>query len=104
MKKENLIIQTAINTTDSDGYVVQDWADAVTLKGVMLPYGQQLALKEYGYDAPVKYRVFTFRKNSAIKVGARVNVRGLFLFVVYIADYGKVQDILLNTEVGGKGG
>jgi hypothetical protein len=100
MKKENIIIQISKNNTDTEGYVLQTWQDVVNLKGVLLPYGQELALKEYGYNAPVKYRAFNMRKiNQYLQVGNRVLVKGIELFIVFVADYGKVQDILLDTEM-----
>ena len=106
MKKETLTIQTAVNIIDAEGYTIQTWADSVSLKGVLLPYGQELALKEYGYNAPVKYRAFNMRKISEfLVVGNKMLAKGQELYIVYIADYGKVQDILLDTEmVGGKSG
>jgi len=106
MKKETLTIQTAVNATDAEGYIIQTWTDAVDLKGVLLPYGQELALKEYGYNAPVKYRAFNMRKISQfLHVGNRIVTKDQELYIVFVADYGKVQDILLNTEmVGGKNG
>lgn len=108
MKKETLTIQTSENITDFEGYVKQNWTDAVNLKGVLLPYGQELALKEYGYNAPVKYRAFNMRKISQyLVVGNRIITKGKELYIVFVADYGKVQDILLDTEMpkaGGKSG
>lgn len=108
MKKETLTIQTVDNTTDAEGYIKQNWTNAANLKGVLLPYGQELALKEYGYNAPVKYRAFNMKKiNKFLEVGNRILAKGEKLFIVHIANYGKVQDILLDTEMpkaGGKSG
>ncbi len=106
MKKETLVIQTPIDT-NIDGYITQTWSNVATLKGVLLPYGQQLAVKDYGYDAPVKYRAFNMRKISDfLVVGNRIITKNEELYIVFIADYGKVQDILLDTEMlaGGKSG
>lgn len=105
MKKETIIIQIATNSTDSEGFVGQNWIDAITIKAVVAPCGQDLAIKEYGYNAPVKYKIINIgRNNQFMVVGNKVLFCGLEMYIVYLANYGKVQDMLVNTEIfaGGK--
>jgi len=96
-------IQTPVNDSDEEGIVDQSWIDVVTLKGTILPYGNELALKEYGYKEDVKYRFFhKGRRQTALIKGNRFKWKDLLLPIVYVADYGKAQDILLDTSGEGK--
>lgn len=97
-------IQTPINASDEEGIVGQSWIDVATLKGTILPYGNELALKEYGYKEDVKFRFFHKGKRPAELIkGNRFKYQDLLLPIVYVADYGKAQDILLDTSGEGKG-
>ncbi len=102
--KATIIIQTPVNESDSEGNVTQTWEDIATINGIILPYGNDLALKEYGYKETVKYRFFYKKKrHPALVVGNRIKYGELLLPIVYVADYGKAQDILLDTSGVGKG-
>ena len=102
--KVKIIVQTPINTTDNESIVSQSWGDIITLNGIILPYGNDLALKEYGYKETVKYRFFyKHSKHPSLVVGNRIKYGDLFLPIVYVADYGKAQDVLLDTSGEGKG-
>ena len=102
--RTKITIQTPVNTSDIEGIVTQTWEDVATLKGIILPYGNELALKEYGYKEDVKYRFFHKRKRPAsLLTGNRFKYQDLLLPIVYVADYGKAQDVLLDTSGVGKG-
>ncbi len=108
MKKDTVTIKIPTNTTDAEAVVTQTWSEAVAFPAIVLPMGQDLALKYCGYDAPVKYRMFYKGRNADIKavlqVGNQAVVREEELYIVFTADYGKVVDVLLNTEMPVNGG
>lgn len=108
MKKDAVIIKTPTNITDAEAVITQTWTTAVSFPAIVLPMGQELALKYCGYDAPVKYRIFYKGRNADIKaalaVGNMAVVRGEELYIVFTADYGKVVDVLINMEMPVSGG
>lgn len=97
MKKETLIIQSPTSAQDEEAITKNKWVDVGTVKGVMLPYGSDRALKEYGYTGNVKYRFFLKGTNHILVKGNLVLFKGQELIIVYVADYGKAMDVLMNT-------
>ena len=94
--KRKVTIQSRSITYDSEGISITTWADIESVEGTLLPYGNTLALQEYGFTENVRYRFF-FKGNSAnLVVGNRLVYGSLELPIVYVADYAKAQDILLN--------
>ena len=98
MKKDSVEVQAVNVTYDSIGVAVETWTKVDNLAGVMLPYGTELALKKYGVAETVKYRFFYKGTNANLVAGNRVVYEGNNLYIVYVADYGKAVDVLLNTE------
>ena len=95
--KTKVTIQSKTITYDSEGIASESWTDIVSLEGTLLPFGNKLALQEYGFVEQVKYRFFYKGTNSNLVVGNRITTAtGLELPIVYVADYRKAQDVLLN--------
>jgi len=96
--KVKVAIQSSSTTFDSELMPITTWANVEELEGTLLPYGNKLALNEYGFAETVKYRFFYKGSNPNLKVGNRLVYNGLNLPIVYVADYRKAQDVLLNTS------
>ncbi len=84
-------------TYDSEGMPTTTWTDIEEVEGTLLPYGNKLALNEYGFTEDVKYRFFYKGSNSNLVRGNQLVYGNLELPIVYVADYGKAMDVLLNT-------
>ena len=102
--KVKVTIQSRTTTYDNEGIPIATWADMEELEGTLLPYGNTLALQEYGFSETVKYRFFYKGSNSNLTVGRRLVYGSLNLPIVYVADYRKAQDVLLNTSEESSGG
>lgn len=74
------------------------------IEGTLLPYGNELALNEYGFSEDVKYRFFYKGSNTNLVRGNRLVYGSLELPIVYVADYSKAMDVLLNTSEESTGG
>jgi len=96
--KTKVTIQSKIVTYDSEGIASETWTNIQSLEGTMLPYGNKLALQEYGYIEQVKFRFFYKGSNANLVVGNRLIYGSLELPIVYVADYKKAMDVLLNTS------
>ncbi len=96
--KVKVTIQSRTVTYDSEGVGSTTWTDVVSLEGTLLPYGNELALKEYGFREDVKYRFFYKGTNSNLVRGNRLVYGSLELPIVYVANYQKAMDVLLNTS------
>lgn len=92
------MIQGPITAEDNEGIVTQSWSDVGQVEGVMLPYGNERALRDYGFTENVKYRFFYKGNNANLKVGNRILFKDTGYPIVYVADYGKAMDVLLNTS------
>lgn len=98
MKRDRVTIQSLIPETDAEGVVTERWNDVVEIEGVMLSYGNERAIRDYGFTENVQYRFFYKGNHPALRVGNRLLYKELELPIVYVADYGKAQDVLLNTS------
>jgi hypothetical protein len=96
--KTKVTIQSKTVTYDGEGIPSETWANVQSLEGTMLPFGNKLALQEYGYTQDVKYRFFYKGSNANLVVGNRLVYGSLELPIVYVADYKKAMDVLLNTS------
>ena len=95
--KTKVTIQSKTVTYDAEGMPSITWAQIDEIEGTLLPFGNRLALHEYGFDENVRYRFFFKGNNDNLVVGNRIVSGSLNLPIVYVADYGKAQDVLLNT-------
>lgn len=98
MKRDVVTVQAPTAVVDAEGIVTQTWADIAQVEGVILPYGNERALREYGFAENVQYRFFYKGIHPALTVGNRMLHKGLALYIVYVADYGKAMDVLLTTS------
>lgn len=98
MNRDVVTVQASTAVVDTEGIVTQAWADIAQVEGVMLPYGNERALREYGFAENVQYRFFYKGTHPALVVGNRMLHRGLALHIVYVADYSKAMDVLLTTS------
>ena len=95
--KTKVTIQNRSVAFDSEGMPTTTWTQIDELEGTLLPFGNRLALYEYGFSEDVKYRFFFKGSNANLVVGNRIVSGSLNLPIVYVADYRKAQDVLLNT-------
>lgn len=91
-----VMLQAATGEPDDEGIVVRMWQDVASVRGKLLPYGGDLAQKEYGVTQTVTYRFFTRQHHPAWAPGNRIIAGDKILTIVYVADYGKILDVLLN--------
>lgn len=98
MTKDRVTVQQPTTTVDDEGIVKQSWSDVVQLEGTLLPYGNERALREYGFSETVTYRFFYKGTHDALKVGNRIVHNGVGMPIVYVANYGKAMDVLLDTS------
>lgn len=98
VKRDKVTIQTPSTSSDSEAIVSQSWTTVAEIEGVVLPYGNERALREFGFSEDVKYRFFFKGQHPELKVGNRILYKGLELPIVYVANYGKALDVLLNTS------
>lgn len=96
--KRKVTIQSNTVAYDTEGIGTKTWTTIEDVEGTLLPYGNKLALSEYGYTQDVKYRFFYKGSNANLKIGNRLLYGTLELPIVYVADYAKAQDVLLNTS------
>lgn len=99
MKKEQVIIKLPTDTSDTEGIISRQLTEVATVQCTVLPITQELALKRYGIEDPVKYQCFTKQRHSEIQKGNWLMVRGDDLQIVYVGDFGKVLDILVSKQV-----
>lgn len=78
--------------------VSPEWSDVAQVEGALLPYGNERAQRDYGYAGNVRYRFFYKGNHEALVEGNRVLHNGIGLPIVYVADYGKAMDVLLDTS------
>jgi len=102
--KRKVTIQSRTVTYDGEGMPVTTWANIEDIEGTLLPFGNKLALQEYGFTEDVKYRFFYKGSNSNLVRGNQLVYGSLDLPIVYVADYGKAMDVLLNTSEVNAGG
>jgi hypothetical protein len=95
--KRTVMIQSKSVTYDAEGMPTTVWSDVQNVEGTLLPFGNKLALQEYGFTEDVKYRFFYKGSNANLIVGNRIIYGSLELPIVYVADYSKAMDVLLNT-------
>ena len=95
--KRKVTIQSRTVTYDGEGMPTTTWTTIDELEGTLLPFGNRLALHEYGFTEDVKYRFFYKGSNSNLVRGNRLVSGSLNLPIVYVADYSKAMDVLLNT-------
>jgi len=96
--KVKVTIQSRTVTYDGEGMPTTTWTQVDELEGTLLPFGNRLALMEYGFAEDVKYRFFFKGSNANLFVGNRIVYGSLELPIVYVADYKKAVDVLLNTS------
>ena len=96
--KVKVTIQSRTVTYDGEGVPTTTWTQVDELEGTLLPFGNRLALMEYGFAEDVKYRFFFKGSNANLFVGNRIVYGSLELPIVYVADYKKAVDVLLNTS------
>jgi len=96
--KTRVSIQEKTVTYDNEGMPVTTWSTIEELEGTLLPYGNKLALQDYGFSEEVKFRFFFKGNNANLKVGNRLLYGTIELPIVYVADYRKAMDVLLNTS------
>lgn len=95
--KRKVTIQSQSTALDNEGISITTWTDIESIEGTLLPYGNTLALQEYGFAENVRYRFFFKGSSANLVVGNRLVYGSLELPIVYVADYAKAQDVLLNT-------
>lgn len=95
--KTRVSIQAKTTTYDGEGMPITTWATIEELEGTLLPYGNKLALQDYGFSEEVKFRFFFKGSNANLKIGNRLLYGTVELPIVYVADYRKAQDVLLNS-------
>lgn len=98
MKREKVTIQAPTTSKNSEAIVKRSWSNVVTLEGVLLPFGNERALREYGFTENVRFRFFYKGQHPELKVGNQIVHNGKELPIVYVADYVKAMDVLLNTR------
>lgn len=99
MKKEKVLLKIPTPKSDSEGIISQELTTLATFQCTVLPITQEIVLKKYGIEDPVKYQCFTKQRNSEIKKGNWMMAREEDLRIVYVGDYGKVLDILLSNQI-----
>ena len=102
MKKQAVTIQKPTNTTDSEGIVTRTWSNSVTVMGTLLPSGEEITQKPYGEKLSVKYKLFVKGKVNA-ELGWRAVIDSKNYYIVYLADYGKVTEMWLDSVLPGGG-
>lgn len=102
MKKQAVTIQKPTYITDSEGIVVPSLADSVTVIGTLLPNGEDIMQKPYGEKLSVKYKLFVKGKVNA-ELGWRAVIDSKNYYIVYMADYGKVTEMWLDSVLPGGG-
>ena len=70
-----------------------------TAAGVMLPTGGELAQRIYGVVVPVEFTFFTKTRNAGILEGNRLEIASVQYEILYIADYQKIQSVLLKKVI-----
>jgi len=95
--KRKVTIQSNTVSYDTEMIGSRTWTTIEEVEGTLLPYGNKLALSEHGFTQDVKYRFFYKGSNANLKIGNRLLYGALELPIVYVADYAKAQDVLLNT-------
>ncbi len=95
--KKKVAIQSKTVSYDNEMVASETWTTIEEVEGTLLPYGNRLALKEYGFAEDIKYRFFYKGSNANLVKGNRLLYGALELPIVYVADYVKAQDVLLNT-------
>ena len=95
--KVKVTIQSRSVAYDNEGMPTTTWTTIDELEGTLLPFGNRLALMEYGFAENVRYRFFYKGSNVNLVIGNRIVSGSLNLPIVYVADYRKAQDVLLNT-------
>ena len=100
MKKDKVAVQSVAYAYDAEGIPTETWTTLATLEGVLLPYGTELALRQYGVTKTVKYRFFYKGNNTNLVTGNRLYFNGIGLYIVYVAAYGtKAMDVLVNSSI-----
>ena len=101
MKKQKVKIQKYTTVTGPTGIKTKVWTDADTIECVIIPTGNEYALRQFGYTNNVKY-LLVFRGNNALlKEGNRIIYEGKNLDISYVANYNPTKravSVLLNTE------
>jgi hypothetical protein len=96
--KTRVSIQEKTVTYDDEGMPSMTWLTIEELEGTLLPYGNKLALQDYGFAEEVRFRFFFKGSNSNLKIGNRMLYGIIGLPIVYVADYKKAMDVLLNSS------
>lgn len=93
---DTVMIQSATNTRDAEGMVVQTWATVATIRADVQPFGGELAYMQYGItEAGITKRMFC-EINSEVKVGRRVVVDGAAYEIRYVAQWRNHYEALLK--------
>lgn len=98
MKRVRVTVQAPAPAADDEAMVTLEWEDVVQLEGALLPYGNERAQRDYGYTGNVRYRFFYKGSHEALVEGNRILHDGIGLPIVYVANYGKAMDVLLDTS------
>lgn len=98
MRKPILSILKAVEAKDTEGVVRKKLVPAGQVRAVIIPYSSERAQKDFGITQKVSYRLFDKTGNQEVKENNVIEHDGKKLVIVYVASYGKVRDVLLDTR------
>ena len=98
MKKTTVTIKAPTNTNTA-GVVAQSFAGTTTASGVFLPTGGEKAQQIHGVTVPCEFTFFTKSRSSLLIVGNRLDVASVQYEILYVADYQKIQSVLVRKVV-----
>ena len=98
MKKTTVIIKQPTNV-NTDGIVEQTWAGTTTAAGTFLPTGGEKAQQIYGVTVPCEFTFFTKSRSALLTVDNRLEAAGVQYEILYVADYTKIQSVLVRKVI-----
>lgn len=98
MRKITATIKTPTDTNTA-GVVAQVWAGTTTAQGTWLPTGGEKAQQIYGVTVPCEFTFFTKSRSALLIVGNRLELSSVQYEILYVADYLKIQSVLVRNVI-----
>lgn len=98
MRKTTATLKSPTNTNTA-GIVAQVWAGTTTAQGVWLPTGGEKAAQIYGVTVPCEFTFFTRSRSLLLIIGNRLEVASVQYEILYVADYLKIQSVLVRKVI-----